>query len=118
MENNPITPGKYQWSRTLSHNESGDILVRMSTPASPVLRRKVRRLTGLCLILWLVATVMPVLMAGSAITLGPWPLDFWMAAQGSVLVYLLIVCLYTYWVNRWEREADALSFEVSTDQDV
>lgn len=41
-----------------------------------------------------------------------------MAAQGSVLVYLLIVCLYTYWVNRWEREADALSFEVSTDQDV
>ena len=86
-------------------------------PAPRALRSKVRRLTLLCLLLWLAATLMPVLAAGTAITLGPWPLDFWWAAQGSVLVYLLIVCFYTFWVNRWERQAQALSFEVAANQD-
>ena len=90
----------------------------MTSPALLVLHRKVRRLTALCLLLWLVATLMPVLVAGQAITLGPWPLDFWVAAQGSVLAYLLIVCLYTFWVNRWEGQAGALSFTVPPPQDV
>lgn len=90
----------------------------MPTPTPLVLRRKVRRLTLLCLLAWLAATLMPVLVAGTPITLGPWPLDFWWAAQGSVLIYLLIVCLYTFWVNRWERQAQTLSFDVPADQEV
>ena len=31
------------------------------------------------------------------------PVGFWMAAQGSVLIFLLITWVYALWVNRWER---------------
>lgn len=32
------------------------------------------------------------------------PLGFWMAAQGSVLIFLIITWVYALWVNRWERQ--------------
>ena len=91
----------------------------MSTPLSPheVLRHKSRRLTAVCLLLWLGVTLVPVLTARSGWTLGPWPIDFWMAAQGCVLVYLLIVAVYAALTNRWEREAEALSFDLPPTQD-
>lgn len=81
------------------------------------LRRKVRRLTVACLVLWLGVTLLPLAVARSGLTLGPWPLDFWVAAQGSVLAYLLIVAVYAWLVNRWERQAGVLSFEVAPDQE-
>jgi len=46
-----------------------------------------------------------------------WPFDFWMAAQGCVLIYLLIVSVYAWLVNRWERQAGHLPFEVPAAQD-
>jgi len=86
--------------------------------ASPLtLQQKVRRLTWLCLLLWLAVTLVPVVLARSGWTWGPWPVDFWMAAQGSVLAYLLIVGLYAWLVNRWERQAGELSFEIPPNQD-
>lgn len=88
-----------------------------STPSAP-LRKKVRYLTALCLLLWLGATLVPVLTARSGLTWGPWPIDFWMAAQGCVLAYLLIVAVYAWLVNRWEREAGELLFQVPPSQDV
>jgi putative solute:sodium symporter small subunit len=36
-----------------------------------------------------------------------WPLYFWMAAQGSVLVFVAIVVLYAWLMNRWEAEEAA-----------
>lgn len=78
----------------------------------PSLRRKVRWLTAACLLLWFAATLVPMLVARSGLMLGPWPVDFWMAAQGCVLVYLLLVTVYAWLVNRWEREAGALSFDI------
>mgnify|MGYP002144609001 FL=1 len=91
----------------------------MPTPPSPhaVLRRKSRWLTAVCLLLWLGVTLVPVLTARSGWTLGPWPIDFWMAAQGCVLVYLLIVAVYAALTNRWEREAEQLSFDLPPSQD-
>ena len=73
----------------------------MSTNPSPhaVLRRKSRWLTAVCLLLWLGVTLVPVLTARSGWTLGPWPIDFWMAAQGCVLVYLLIVVNFQSWLD-------------------
>ena len=88
----------------------------MSSTSPPALRAKVRRLTWLCLALWLAVSLAPVLLARSAWTMGPWPVDFWMAAQGCVLAYLLIVGVYAWLVNRWERQAEVLSFEVPTAQ--
>ena len=90
----------------------------MQTSMSPPLQRKVRLLTVACLFSWLVVSLAPALMARSGLHIGPWPLDFWMAAQGSVLGYLLIVVVYAGLVNRWERQAGALSFSVPEAQDV
>ena len=73
----------------------------MQASPPPSLKRKVRYLTSICLVVWLAVTLAPVLIARSGLTLGPWPVDFWMAAQGSVLVYLLIVVVYAGLVNRW-----------------
>ena len=90
----------------------------MQPTPSTALRQKVRRLTALCLLAWLVVTMVPILVARSGLTWGPWPVDFWMAAQGCVLVYLLIVGVYAWLVNRWERQAGELSFELPPPQEV
>lgn len=83
------------------------------------LRTKVRRLTAVCLLIWLAVTLMPVLAARHAQwTVLGWPVDFWMAAQGCMLIYLLIVAVYAGLVNRWERQAGSLSFDVPPDQEV
>jgi putative solute:sodium symporter small subunit len=90
----------------------------MNASADPILRKKVRNLTAICLVVWVGVTLLPVFLARTELRLGPWPLDFWMAAQGCVLAYLLIVCVYAWLVNRWERQAGSLSFEVPPAQDV
>lgn len=75
----------------------------MHTPKH-LIKVKVRRLTWACLAVWLGATLLPVLIARHPDwQLWGWPLDFWMAAQGSVLVYLALVVFYAWQVNRWER---------------
>ena len=80
----------------------------MSTPLSPheVLRHKSRRLTAVCLLLWLGVTLVPVLTARSGWTLGPWPIDFWMAAQGSLIVFCLIVVVYARVMARLDEAHD------------
>lgn len=95
------------------------ILCHMQVPKPLPVQIKVRRLTVACLFLWFTVTLIPVWAARHAeLTLLGWPLDFWMAAQGCVLVYLMIVTGYAWLVNRWERQAGTLSFEVVSDQEV
>lgn len=36
-----------------------------------------------------------------------WPLGYWMAAQGTVLVFLAIVVVHAWAMNRFERRAAA-----------
>ena len=36
-----------------------------------------------------------------------WPLYFWMAAQGSILLFICIVIVYAWLVNRWEAQESA-----------
>lgn len=82
------------------------------------LQRKVRRLTIGCFAAWLLTTLMPVALSFlPPLQLGPWPLDFWLAAQGCVLIYLALTVFYAWQVNRWERQAGALSFELPQRQD-
>ena len=35
-------------------------------------------------------------------TVAGWPLNFWLAAQGSVLVFIGIVVVYAWWMNLHE----------------
>ena len=39
------------------------------------------------------------------------PMGFWMAAQGSVLVFLIIVWVYALWVNHWEQQTIGIHVE-------
>jgi putative solute:sodium symporter small subunit len=38
------------------------------------------------------------------IVLGDWPLGYWMAAQGAVLVFISIVVVYAWAMSRFERQ--------------
>ena len=38
------------------------------------------------------------------ITLGDWPLGYWIAAQGAVLVFIGIVVVYAWAMSRFERQ--------------
>lgn len=42
-----------------------------------------------------------------AIEVHGWPLYFWMAAQGSLLVFVAIVVIYAWLMNRWEAQETA-----------
>lgn len=82
------------------------------------LQARVRKLTWLCLLLWLLVTMVPLWAARHPHwQLWGWPLDFWMAAQGCVLVYLMIVASFALVVNRWEREAGTSSFSLPPGQE-
>ncbi len=43
------------------------------------------------------------------------PVGFWMAAQGSVLVFLAITWVYALLVNHWERQASLPSASKQAD---
>lgn len=69
---------------------------------------RVRHITGALLLVWLLVTI-----------LGPWfardlaklhwfgfPLSFWVASQGALLVYLAIIIVYAVLMERLERRHD------------
>lgn len=64
------------------------------------------RLTTVLLVLWFLATFVMIFFARelATISLFGWPLSFYMAAQGSLLIYVLIVWLYA---RRMRRLDDA-----------
>ena len=33
-----------------------------------------------------------------------WPFSFWVAAQGALIVFLLLICLYARWMARLDAE--------------
>lgn len=74
---------------------------------SPSYWHRVRRLTFVLLACWFTTTFGMIFFARelSTITLFGWPLSFYMAAQGSILVYLLIVGVYAWRMRRIDRMA-------------
>ena len=39
---------------------------------------------------------------------GDWLVSYWFAAQGAVLLFLVLVAVYAWIMNRWENEAPVL----------
>ncbi len=68
-------------------------------------RRNVRVTTTL-LAIWFVVTFIPVFFARefNEITFFGWPLAFYMGAQGSLIIYVLIIGYYAHTMNRLDRE--------------
>jgi putative solute:sodium symporter small subunit len=57
------------------------------------------------LLIWLYVSFIPSFFARDlAMEVNGWPLYFWMAAQGSVLVFAAIVVIYAWHMNHWEVE--------------
>ncbi len=77
---------------------------------SSKLRFRKRVLTAALLCLWLsVNFVLPFFARDLSFTVWGWPLHFWLASQGSVMVFLAIVTVYAWLVNRWEAQFAAES---------
>ena len=68
--------------------------------------RKNLRMTGLLLLLWFAVSYGVSFYARelNEMTFLGFPLGFYMGAQGSLLVYVLIVWFYARYMNRLDRE--------------
>ena len=63
-----------------------------------------RRLTGLLLLVWAVATVVVVYWPQDWGATAWWgPLGFWLTAQGLLLLYWVLVALYDWRMNAIDR---------------
>jgi cation/acetate symporter len=72
---------------------------------SAALKKRQNRLKWTLLSIWLLTSFGPGFFARDlAIDIQGWPLYFWMAAQGSLLVFMAIVVIYAWLMNRWEAE--------------
>ena len=67
--------------------------------------RRSQRITAGLLAVWFAVTFGVTYFARtlSGIVFG-WPFSFWVAAQGALIVFLLLVCLYARWMARLDAE--------------
>jgi putative solute:sodium symporter small subunit len=77
---------------------------RMPQDARHLLWRRTRRLTALLLAMWLLATLVSPWFARSlnARHIAGLPLGYWLAAQGLLVFFLLIIVVYVIWMDRLE----------------
>lgn len=67
--------------------------------------RKNLRITALLLSVWFVVTFVVSYFARElSFSFFGWPFSFWMAAQGSLVVYCLIIGYYAWCMNRLDLE--------------
>lgn len=79
-------------------------------PLDPVQRRwlwrQTRRLTVALLLVWFVVSFVLTYHAREIdFNLWGWPFSFWLAAQGALLIYLLLVVVYAWAMQRLEARA-------------
>jgi putative solute:sodium symporter small subunit len=70
--------------------------------------------TAILLAIWFAVTFVPAYFArelGDTVILG-FPLGFYMGAQGSLIVYVLIIWFYARHMNRLDREYDVHETEI------
>lgn len=66
---------------------------------------RTRRVTALLMAVWLVVTFVVAYFARElSFAFFGWPFSWWVAAQGALLVYVLIVVCYAHYMDRLDRE--------------
>jgi len=71
-------------------------------------QRRIRQLQWACCVLWLSVTLAVIWFARALDRpVHGWPLGFWLAAQGVVIFYVLLVAVYAWAVNRLESPEPA-----------
>jgi putative solute:sodium symporter small subunit len=70
--------------------------------------KKNLRITAVLLVLWFIVTFVMAFYARelAAINFFGWPLSFYMAAQGSLIIYVLIIGLYAKYMRKLDIEHD------------
>jgi putative solute:sodium symporter small subunit len=77
----------------------------VTSPPSLSIRRKIRVFTACLLGVWTLVAFGWVWFARALdFKIGVWTFNFWMAAQGSLLVFLLLTVVNAWCVNRWEKQ--------------
>ena len=67
--------------------------------------RRSLKLTGALLAAWFVITFGVGFFARElSFSFFGWPFSFWMAAQGALIIYVLIICVYAWAMDRLDRE--------------
>lgn len=64
---------------------------------------------GWCLGVWFIAGyLLPIFMvdALNTMSIGGYPLGFWMAQQGSIYTFLVLIFFYAWWMNRLDKKFD------------
>jgi len=73
--------------------------------------RRVLWLKAGLLVVWLIAAFGGTFFARELqFLVGDWLVSYWFAAQGAVLLFLILVTVYAWVMNRWE--ADSVDHEV------
>lgn len=69
-------------------------------------KRNIRMITILLIVWALVSYVAAIFLAQPlyAIKLGQLPLSFWFAQQGSILIFVLLIFIYCWLMDRLDRE--------------
>ena len=63
------------------------------------------RITAILLAIWFVVTYVVGYMARDLnFTFFGWPFSFWMGAQGSLIIYVLIIGFYARYMNKLDQE--------------
>lgn len=63
------------------------------------------RITAVLLAIWFVVTYVVAFFARDlSFTFFGWPFSFWMGAQGSLIVYVIIIWYYARTMNRLDQE--------------
>jgi putative solute:sodium symporter small subunit len=63
------------------------------------------RITAILLGLWFVVTYVVSYMARDlSFSFFGWPFSFWMGAQGSLVIYVLIIVYYAHYMNNLDKE--------------
>lgn len=69
--------------------------------------RATRRLTGWLLVVWFVVTFGIAFFARElSFTVFGWPFSFWVASQGALIVYCVIIWVYAHRMETLEQDAD------------
>jgi putative solute:sodium symporter small subunit len=82
----------------------------MSTPVTEERRkeywRRTLRITAILLAIWFLVTYVVIWFAVplNQFTFLGFPLAFYMGAQGSLIVYVVLIVFYAWYMNRLDRE--------------
>lgn len=71
--------------------------------------QRTARLTLWLLLIWFAVTFSAIFFARqlAGFTLFGWPISFFMAAQGSILIYVTLIGMYAWCMRRYDRDYHA-----------